>query len=196
MLPHNESKFCRHLWFQPSSHLSTSTLCSVPAGIMTRECFRSSAISVVSSFTRSRQLGFGLPRFRFPSTVICNIFLVASSLSRLCTCPNHLNLFSLRNSANVCLFPNVYISHRSTMRLHQILSESDVVPICLVVIRQRVISPGLRVTMLLFPFQIMALVNLWWHIFQHTSNNMRSAYDTVLVRITHLQKRERSGGVY
>ena len=37
--------------------------------------------------------------FRFPSTVICNIFLVASSLSRLWTCPNHLNLFSLRNSA-------------------------------------------------------------------------------------------------
>ena len=73
--------------------------------IMTCQCLRSSAISVViwflaiSSFTRSRHLSFGLPRFRFPSTVICNIFLVASSLSRLCTCPNHLNLFSLRNSA-------------------------------------------------------------------------------------------------
>ena len=49
----------------------------------------------ISSFTRSRHLSFGLPRFRFPSTVICNIFLVVSSLSLLCTCPNHLNLFSL-----------------------------------------------------------------------------------------------------
>ena len=69
------------------------------------QCFLSSAISVViwflaiSSFTRPRHLSFGLPRFRFPSSVICNIFLVASSLSRLCTCPNHLNLFSPRNSA-------------------------------------------------------------------------------------------------
>ena len=87
--------------FSPS-HLSASTLRSVPARIMTCQCLRSSAISVViwflaiSSFTRSR---FGLPRFLFPSTSICNIFLVASSLSLLCTCPNHLNLFSLRNSA-------------------------------------------------------------------------------------------------
>ena len=72
---------------------------------MTCQCLRSSAISVViwflaiSSFTRSRHLSFGLPRFLFPSTSICNIFLVASSLSLLCTWPNHLNLFSLRNSA-------------------------------------------------------------------------------------------------
>ena len=84
-----------NLDFSPS-HLSASTTC---------QCFRPSAISVViwllaiSTFTRSRHLSFGLPRFRFPSTVICNIFLVASSLSRLCVCPNHLNLFSLRNSA-------------------------------------------------------------------------------------------------
>ena len=88
-----------------SSHLSASTLRSVPARIMTCQCLRSSAISVViwflaiSSFTGSRHLSFGLPRFRFPSTVICNISLVASYLSRLFTCPNHLNLFSLRNSA-------------------------------------------------------------------------------------------------
>ncbi len=67
-------------------HLSTSTLCSVPARIMTCQCLRSSAISVViwflatSSFTRSRHLSFGLPRFLFPSTSICNIFLVVSSL--------------------------------------------------------------------------------------------------------------------
>ena len=87
------------------SHLSASTLRSVPARITTCQCLRSSAISVViwflaiSSFTRSRHLSFGLPRFLFPSTVICNIFLVASSLSLLCTCPNHLNLYSLRNSA-------------------------------------------------------------------------------------------------
>ena len=87
------------------SHLYASTLRSVPARIMTCQCLRSSAISVVtwflaiSSFTRSRHLSFGLPRFLFPSTVICNIFLVASYLSLLCTCPNHLNLFSLRNSA-------------------------------------------------------------------------------------------------
>ena len=48
---------------------------------MTSQCFQSSTISVViwflaiSSFTRSRYLSFGLPRFRFPSTVICNIFI-------------------------------------------------------------------------------------------------------------------------
>ena len=72
---------------------------------MTCQCIRSSAISVViwflaiSSFTRSRHLSFGLARFRCSSTFICNIVLVASSLSRLRTCPNHLNLFSLRDSA-------------------------------------------------------------------------------------------------
>ena len=88
-----------------TSHLSASTLRSEPARIMTCQCLRSSAISVViwflaiSSFTRSRHLSFGLPRFLFPSTSICNIFLVASSLSLLCTWPNQLNLFSLRNSA-------------------------------------------------------------------------------------------------
>ena len=32
------------------------------------------------------------------SLSICNIFLVASSLSRLCTCPCHLNLFSMQNN--------------------------------------------------------------------------------------------------
>ena len=94
--------------FQPCSttHLSASTLRSVLPQIMTWQCFLSSAISVViwflamSSFTRSRHLSFGLPRFRFPSTVICNIFLVASSsLSHLWTHPNRLNLFSLKNSA-------------------------------------------------------------------------------------------------
>ena len=87
------------------SHLSASPLRSVPARIMTCQCFRSSAISVViwflaiSSFTRSRHLGFGLPRFRFPSTVICS-------------CPNHLNLFSLRNFTIGYmwgLFPDIYI---------------------------------------------------------------------------------------
>ena len=91
--------------FYSSSHLSASTPRSVPAWIMTCQCFQSSAISVViwflavSSFTTSHRLSFDLPRFRFPSTVICNVFLVVSSLSCLCTCPNHLNLFSLRNSA-------------------------------------------------------------------------------------------------
>ena len=52
--------------------------------------------------------------FAFAPTVICNIFLVASSLSRLCTCPNHLNLFSLSNCAkgvHVYLSPVDYISH-------------------------------------------------------------------------------------
>ena len=74
--------------FSPS-HISASTLHSVPARIMTCHCPRSSAISVViwflaiSSLTRSSHLSFGRPRFRFPSTVICKIFLVASSLSRL-----------------------------------------------------------------------------------------------------------------
>ena len=93
------------IYFFSPSHLSASTLRSVPARIMTCQCPRSSAISVViwflaiSSLTRSRHLSFGRPRFRFPSTVICKIFLVASSLSLLWTCPNHLSLFSLRNSA-------------------------------------------------------------------------------------------------
>ena len=47
---------------------------SVLVWIVTCQCFGSSAISVViwflaiSSFTRSRHLSFGLPRFRFPST--------------------------------------------------------------------------------------------------------------------------------
>ena len=89
-----------------SSHLSASTLRSVPARIMTCQCLRSSAISAViwflaiPSFTRSRHLSFGLPRFRFPSTVICDPFLVHGIiLSRICTSPNHLNFFSLRNPA-------------------------------------------------------------------------------------------------
>ena len=99
---------------------------SVPAPIMTCQCFLSSAISVViwflviSSFTRSPHLSFGLPRIRFPSTVICNIFLVASSLSHLCTCPNHLNLFSgeLCHCVRIqciymCLFLVFPLAHRS-----------------------------------------------------------------------------------
>ena len=46
-------------------------------------------------------------------TSICNIFLVASSLSLLCTWPNHLNLLSeeFRHRVHVCLVPDVYISH-------------------------------------------------------------------------------------
>ena len=94
-----------------SSHLYASTLRSGPAWIMTFQCLRSSAISVViwfpaiSSFTRSYHLSFGLPRFRFPSPVICKFFLVASSLSRLCTCPNHLNPFSeFCHRVHVCPF--------------------------------------------------------------------------------------------
>ena len=103
--PHTYFEQKRH-FFSPS-HISPSTLRSGQARIMTCQCLRSSAISVViwflaiSSFTRSLHLGFGLPRFRFPSTVICNIFLVASSLTRLCTCPNHLNLFSENTLNNV-----------------------------------------------------------------------------------------------
>ena len=98
-------KICSLINFFSPSHLFASTLRSVPARIMTCQCLRSSAISVViwflamSSFTMSRHLSFGLPRFLFLSPVICNIFLVASSLSPLCTCPNHLNLFTLKNSA-------------------------------------------------------------------------------------------------
>ena len=88
-------------------HLSVFTISSVSVRIRTCQCFLSSTISVViwvlviSSFTRSRHLNFDLPRFHFPSTVIymCIVFIVASTFSRLCTCPNHLNLFSLRNSA-------------------------------------------------------------------------------------------------
>ena len=63
----------------------------------------------ISSFTRSHLLRLGLPRFCFPPTVICNIFLVASYLSRFCTCQNHLNLFSLRN---VVLYPVLYWWYR------------------------------------------------------------------------------------
>ena len=84
---------------QLASLLTFSPIRTVPAWIMTCQCFRSSAISVVIWFVGRCYFGFGLPRFRFPSTVICNIFLVTSSLSRLRTCPNHINLFSLRNSA-------------------------------------------------------------------------------------------------
>ena len=107
------------LFFSP--HLSTSTLCSVPAWIMTCQCFLSSAISVImwflaiSSFTRSRHLSFGLPRFRFPSTVICNIFILASSLSHLRTCMSKPSqpLLSVVfcHRVHVCLFPDVYICH-------------------------------------------------------------------------------------
>ena len=84
---------------QLASLLTFSPIRTVPAWIMTCQCYRSSAISVVIWFVGRCYFGFGLPRFRFPSTVICNIFLVTSSLSRLRTCPNHINLFSLRNSA-------------------------------------------------------------------------------------------------
>ena len=94
---HHGSRTNLSRFFISPSHLSASTLRSVQVRMMTCQCLRSSAISVVIS--RYRHLSFGLPRFLFPSTVICNIFLVASSLSRLCTCPNHLNLFSLRNTA-------------------------------------------------------------------------------------------------
>ena len=57
---------------------------------MTCQCFLTSGH--VFSFTRSRHLNFGLPRFLFPSIAICNISLVAPSLSHLYTCPTHLNL--------------------------------------------------------------------------------------------------------
>ena len=75
---------------------------------------------IAVTHARSRRLSFGLPRFRLPSTVICNIFLVASSLSRLCTCPNHL---SLCHRVHVCLFPDVYISHMIQSHLSSCLSQ-------------------------------------------------------------------------
>ena len=73
------------IWVFSLSHLSASTLTSVPARIMTWQCFLTSAISVViwflaiSSFTRSRHLSFGLHRCRFHiiwvhSTVLCSMF--------------------------------------------------------------------------------------------------------------------------
>ena len=105
--------------FSPS-HLSTSTLCSVPARIMTYQCLRSSAISVViwclgiSSFTRSCHLSFGLPRFRFPSTVICNICprgIIFSSPLLMSEPSQTLLSKELRHRVHVCLFPDVYISH-------------------------------------------------------------------------------------
>ena len=102
--------------FSPS-HLSTSTLRTVPAWIMTCQCVPSSVISVViwflaiSSFIRYRHLSLGLPRFRFPSTVICNIFLVASSSYRLRTCPNHINLFYLPSGTCVHIYRCPHFSH-------------------------------------------------------------------------------------
>ena len=69
------TQYASHTFLNQMSHLSAST----PV------CFLSSAISVIiwilaiSSFTRSRHLSFGLPPFRFPSTDISYIFLVASS---------------------------------------------------------------------------------------------------------------------
>ena len=57
---------------------------------MTCQCFRSSAISVViwflpiSSFTRSRHLSLGLPRFRFPSVLGPFLFcLYTTSISQM-----------------------------------------------------------------------------------------------------------------
>ena len=84
-----------------SSHLSVGSNHYMPMFSVFRHLSRHllSCHDTSFSVTRSPQLRFGLPRFRLPSTVICNIFLVASSLSRLYTCPNHLNLFSQRNSA-------------------------------------------------------------------------------------------------
>ena len=110
-------KFLRVIWARKTSHLSASTLISLPARIMIRQCFLSFAISAViwfraiSSFTRSCYLSFGLPRFRFPSTAICNIFLVASSFFP----PLHMSkpskpLLSAEFYI-MCLFQDVYISH-------------------------------------------------------------------------------------
>ena len=93
--------------------LSASTRRRVPARMMICQCVLSSAISVVvwflvvSSVTSSCHLSFGLLRSRFPSTVICNIFLVASFLTRRRTCPNHLNIFSMTNSHG-SLFKDYY----------------------------------------------------------------------------------------
>ena len=73
---------------------------------MTCHCFLYSALSVVIWFLGPYPLSPGLAisaliclDFTFHlglDTVICNIFLVAPSSYRLCTCPNHINLFSLR----------------------------------------------------------------------------------------------------
>ena len=87
------------------SHVFAYTLRSVPAWIMTCQCCRSSAISVVIWFLPIYILFHQVSPSQLWSTSIslsiyCHIiFLVASSLPRLCTCPNHINLFSLRNSA-------------------------------------------------------------------------------------------------
>ena len=91
---------------------------------MTCQCFLSSAISVViPCFTRSRHLSFGLPRFRFPSTVIWNIFIVVSDI---CFPPMHMSKpsqplvyeeFCHGVGLHVCLFPYVYISHVTKSRL-------------------------------------------------------------------------------
>ena len=52
-------------------------------------------IYLISSFTRSKNLLFGLPLFLFPGNSISIIFLPTYSWSLLMTCPYHLSLLSL-----------------------------------------------------------------------------------------------------
>ena len=101
-----------------SSHCFASTRNKVSARIMACQCCRllpsllSSGLMRVLSLDLSRHLTFGLQIYILQ---MCNIVLAVLFLSPLCTCPNHLNLFCLKNSAigyrHVCLFPDAYISH-------------------------------------------------------------------------------------
>ena len=49
-------------------------------------------IAIVSRLTQSTNLCFGRPLFLLPGGTISRVFLPTYSLSRLCTCPNHLSI--------------------------------------------------------------------------------------------------------
>ena len=89
-------------------------VCNEHVGLMMNFLVTSTHLLQRNNYFWPPHLRFGLPRFRFSSTVICNILLSASSLFCLCTSPNHLNHFPEKfcsPQVRVCLLPDVYISH-------------------------------------------------------------------------------------
>ena len=68
----NRDTYTYNASYHPLTYRSASTLISVPTQIMTCQCLLPWFLAI-SSFTRSRHLSFGLPRFLFPSAAICNI---------------------------------------------------------------------------------------------------------------------------
>ena len=84
---------CLHFFLQPSHHLSRS--CASIHG---------KSLAIESHFSSFFHTFFGLPFFG-PSTSKCNAFTGPLSSSMLSTCPNYCNIWSLRNSSNLSLFP-------------------------------------------------------------------------------------------